>query len=544
MKPGAGVSVERPMRPIIFICALLPVLAGWAAESLSQRIDKLIAAKAGRQPLAEPASDSEFLRRVYLDFTGQIPTADGARKFLANPSADKRAKLIDQLFADARWAETMADRFHVLLMERRGEEEEWRKWLVASFKANKPWDAMAREMLAPEGTDAAKAGAWFFITKRLEKYGQNPTDHPGLTRDVGRMFMGVDLQCAQCHRHLTVKDYKQRDFQGLYAAYSNLRLQNPNDTIKVKWAMESLLKKEMEFGSVFSETKKTTGPRVPFGVPITIPEFKKGEEWAVKPDKKKGVSGRLKFSPLREIATRMATPENPYFARNIANRAWFLMMGRGLIEPLDLTHTKNPPSHPELLDLLAKELVAHKFDLKWLFRELARTQTYQRSSVLPKGGAPEHLFASAKERPIAAEPLLRSVLLATGERDRVTKLDEEDAHSLKSFGDLFQGAFANAPREPELAVTPTLKAALFLRNNEALLWLVQRREGNLVDRLIKLKEPAKIANEAFLTLLARNPSDAERAMVKSFLQKQPTLQNAVGDLVWALLSSTEFFVNH
>jgi hypothetical protein len=544
VKPGAGVSVERPMRPIIFICALLPVLAGWAAESLSQRIDKLIAAKAGRQPLAEPASDSEFLRRVYLDFTGQIPTADGARKFLANPSADKRAKLIDQLFADARWAETMADRFHVLLMERRGEEEEWRKWLVASFKANKPWDAMAREMLAPEGTDAAKAGAWFFITKRLEKYGQNPTDHPGLTRDVGRMFMGVDLQCAQCHRHLTVKDYKQRDFQGLYAAYSNLRLQNPNDTIKVKWAMESLLKKEMEFGSVFSETKKTTGPRVPFGVPITIPEFKKGEEWAVKPDKKKGVSGRLKFSPLREIATRMATPENPYFARNIANRAWFLMMGRGLIEPLDLTHTKNPPSHPELLDLLAKELVAHKFDLKWLFRELARTQTYQRSSVLPKGGAPEHLFAFAKERPIAAEPLLRSVLLATGERDRVTKLDEEDAHSLKSFGDLFQGAFANAPREPELAVTPTLKAALFLRNNEALLWLVQRREGNLVDRLIKLKEPAKIANEAFLTLLARNPSDAERAMVKSFLQKQPTLQNAVGDLVWALLSSTEFFVNH
>jgi hypothetical protein len=544
VKPGAGVSVERPMRPIIFICALLPVLAGWAAESLSQRIDKLIAAKAGRQPLAEPASDSEFLRRVYLDFTGQIPTADGARKFLANPSADKRAKLIDQLFADARWAETMADRFHVLLMERRGEEEEWRKWLVASFKANKPWDAMAREMLAPEGTDAAKAGAWFFITKRLEKYGQNPTDHPGLTRDVGRMFMGVDLQCAQCHRHLTVKDYKQRDFQGLYAAYSNLRLQNPNDTIKVKWAMESLLKKEVEFGSVFSETKKTTGPRVPFGVPITIPEFKKGEEWAVKPDKKKGVSGRLKFSPLREIATRMATPENPYFARNIANRAWFLMMGRGLIEPLDLTHTKNPPSHPELLDLLAKELVAHKFDLKWLFRELARTQTYQRSSVLPKGGAPEHLFASAKERPIAAEPLLRSVLLATGERDRVTKLDEEDAHSLKSFGDLFQGAFANAPREPELAVTPTLKAALFLRNNEALLWLVQRREGNLVDRLIKLKEPAKIANEAFLTLLARNPSDAERAMVKSFLQKQPTLQNAVGDLVWALLSSTEFFVNH
>ena len=535
------------MRLIIFICALLPVLVGWAAEYLPQRIDKLIAAKAGRQALGGVASDSEFLRRVYLDFSGQIPTADVARKFLANQSADKRARLIDQLFADARWAETMAERFHVMLMERRGKDDEWRQWLGAAFKTNKPWDAMAREMLAPEGTDAAKAGAWFFITKRLEKYGQNPTDHPGLTRDVGRMFMGVDLQCAQCHRHLTVKDYKQLDFQGLYAAYSNLRLQNPNDTIKVKWAMESLLKKELEFGSVFSEIKKTTGPRVPFGVSVTIPEFKKGEEWAVAPDKKKGVSGRLKFSPLREVATRMATPENPYFVRNITNRAWFLMMGRGLIEPLDMVHTKNPPSHPELLDLLTKELVAHKFDLKWLFRELARTQTYQRSSMLPKGGgkdAPEPLFVSAKERPIAAEPLLRSVLLATGERDRVTKLDEEDAHSLKSFSDLFQGAFANAPREPELAVTPTLKSALFLRNNEALLWLVQRREGNLVDRLIKLKEPEKVAEEAFLTLLSRKPSAAERAMVTSFLQKQPTLENAVSDLAWALLSSTEFFVNH
>jgi len=532
------------MRCALAICLCFAGLSVGAGEALHVRVDKLVAAKARKQKLAGPAEDAEFLRRVYLDFTGRIPTANITRKFLADKSAGKRAKLIDQLFARPLWAETMADRFHVMLMERRGKDDEWRKWLVASFKDNKPWDVMVREMVAPRFADEARRGAGFFITKRLEKYGQNPTDYPGLTRDVGRMFMGVDLQCAQCHRHLTVKDYKQLDFQGLYGVFLNTRLQRPNDSIKVAWASEGFLKKKLEFGSVFSETKKTTGPRVPFGEEIAIPVFKKGEEWAVKPDRKKKITGVAKFSPLKEIATRMATPKNPRFARNIANRAWFLMMGRGLIEPLAFAHSKNPPSHPELLDLLAKELIAHKFDLKWLFRELALTHTYQRSSVLPAGDAPEALFVAAKERPIAAEALLPSMLIATGELDRVSKLKEDDEHSLKNYGKLFQSTFANAPREPELAVNATLKAALFLRNNESLLWLVKRREGNLVDRLAKLKAPAKVADEVFVNVLSRVPSDDERAMVKSFLEKQPNRDRALGDLVWALLSSTEFYVNH
>jgi hypothetical protein len=532
------------MRFVLAICLCSAGLSVGAGEALHLRVDKLIAAKAGKQKLAGPASDAEFLRRAHLDFTGRIPTAKTVQKFLADKAKDKRAKLIDQLFAGPLWAETMAERFHVMLMERRGKDEEWQKWLAGSFKANKPWDVMAAEMVSPRFTDEARRGAGFFITKRLEKYGQNPTDFPGLTRDVGRMFMGVDLQCAQCHRHLTVKDYKQVDFQGLYAAFLNLRRQGPNDSVKVAWASEGILKKKLEFGSVFSETKKNTGPRVPFGEEIAIPVFKKGEEWKVKPDRKKKITGVAKFSPLKEIAERLATAENPYFARNIANRAWFLMMGRGLVEPLDLAHKKNPPNHPELLNLLAKELAARKFDLKWLFRELALTKTYQRSSVLPKGGASEHLFVAAKERPIAAESLLRNVLLATGERERVAKLEEKDEHSLKNFEDLFQSTFANAPREPELAVNATLKAALFLRNNETLLWLVKRREGNLVDRLAKLMAPENIADEVFLNVLSRPPSNEERTMVKVFLEKQTDRDRALGDLVWALLSSTEFYVNH
>ena len=525
---------------------VLAICISWTAwaEPLHQRIDRLVKAKAGEQPLAGPASDSEFLRRAYLDFAGRIPTAAEVQNFLADKAKNKRAKLIDRLFAQPAWAETMAARFHVMLMERRGKDEEWNAWLTDSFSNNKRWDVMVREILSPQWTNEARRGAGFFITKRLEKYGQNPTDFPGLTTDVGRMFMGVDLQCAQCHRHLSVKDYKQVDFQGLYAAFANLRRQGPNDSIKVTWAAESIMKTELEYGSVFSETKKTTGPRVPFGEEIAVPVFAKGEEWAVKPDRAKKIVGVPAFSPLKEIAARLATADNPYFARNIANRAWFLMMGRGLIEPLDLAHKKNPPSHPELLDLLTKEIAAKKFDLKWLFRELALTQTYQRSSTLPAGKAPPHLFTASLERPITAEVLLQNVLQATGESARVAKLKEDDEHSLKSFEELFQATFANAPREPELAVNATLKAALFLRNNETLLWLVQRRAGNVVDKLAHLKSSDEIAETVFLNVLSRPPSKDERAMVNAFLNKQADRDRALGDLVWALLSSTEFFVNH
>ncbi|MEC8929090.1 MAG: DUF1549 domain-containing protein [Verrucomicrobiota bacterium] len=528
------------MRWVLVICI------AWTcgAEPLYQRIDQLVAARVGTQPLARTASDAEFLRRLYLDFVGRIPSAEEVQKFLADKAKDKRTKLVDRLFAQQAWGETMAARFHVMLRERRGKDEEWGQWLANAFRENKRWDVMVREMLAPQWTDEERRGAGFFITKRLEKYGQNPTDFPGLTTDVGRMFMGVDLQCAQCHRHLSVKDYKQVDFQGLYTAFSNLRRQGPNDSIKVTWAAEGIMKTELEYGSVFSETKKTTGPRVPFGEEIAVPVFAKGEEWAVKPDRAKKIVGVPTFSPLKEISARLTTADNSYFTRNIANRAWFLMMGRGLIEPLDLAHKKNPPSHPELLDLLAKEITAKNFDMKWLFRELALTQTYQRSSTLPSGKAPPNMFTAALERPLAAEVLLRNVLQATGEAGRLAKLKDDDEHSLKSFEELFQATFANAPREPELVVNATLKAALFLRNNETLLWLVQRRDGNLVDQLAKLKSSEEIADVVFLNVLSRPPLKEEWSMVDAFLENQTDRDRALGDLVWALLSSTEFFVNH
>src|SRR5688500_12021581 len=186
--------------------ALLLLIAaaasGSAAEPLHAAIDRHIAAGANGATLSPPADDAEFLRRVTLDLAGRIPTADEARAFLADRSPDRRAKRIDQLLAGPEYAARMSDLFHVWLMERQGDHPDWAAWLQSAFETNKPWDRMAREMLRAAAADPKARGASFFLAKRLENYGQNPVDYPGLTRDVGRLFLGKNLQCAECHDHL------------------------------------------------------------------------------------------------------------------------------------------------------------------------------------------------------------------------------------------------------------------------------------------------------------------------------------------------------
>ena len=556
MRPVAvrKTTFSRPPMVWVCFCAIWLAVASASAAALHEQVDQLIAAKAqaAKQPLAGPADDGEFLRRAWFDFAGTIPSAEETRKFLADKSPDKRAKLLERLTTSPKFAEQLAEAFNIQLMERNGDSDEWRKYLTASFRANKPWDQMAREILGPDFKDEQLRGAGFFATRRLDKVGQQDTDYPGLTRDVGRLFMGVDLQCAQCHKHLTVKDYKQVDFNGLFVAIQNTRLQAAGGDYKVAWLQEGLMTNKYEFVSVLSSVKGATGPRVPLGVEVPLPDPAKDELWAVPPDKKARTSGVPKFSPLKELAARVASPENPLFARNIANRVWWQLMGRGLVEPLDLHHSENPPSHPELLDLLAKELIEHKFDLQWLVRELALTQTYQRSSVLPAGAKapPEELFTVAKERPLAAEQLARAFLAATGEQERVATGKgwegvEGKKHTQKDFEKAFLAAFANAAKEPELTVNPTLRAALFLRNNDLVLWALQKRPGNLLARLAALTDAGQVADELYLAILSRPPVAEEKdELAKHLARHAANREKALGHYAWAMLSSMEFFTNH
>lgn len=526
----------RRYLPALIVAFVFGKPASAADQPLHQRIDELVRAKAMGKAFSPLADDAEFVRRVYLDLAGRIPTTSEARAFLGDKAADKRTRLIDTLQAGPEYAVRMQEAFHLMLMERLGDHPKWTSYLLESFQKNKPWDQMSREILAGS-TDDKAAGAAFFLSKRLENFGQNPVDYAALTRDIGRLFMGKDFRCAECHDHLFIKDYKQNDFQGLFAFVKNVSLGKKGDLPAVA---EKLTTQPVEFASVFEGQKMKTGPRVPGLAEVSIPAFKKGEEFVQPPDPKKQIPGVLKFSTLSKLSEQLPTPENPAFNRNIVNRVWAMLMGRGLVHPLDLDHGKNPPSHPELLDLLAKEFAAHKYDIKWLVRELALTEIYQRSTRLPTGEkeAPPEEFRSGLQRRLEAEQLLRAVLEATGEKD------VKGGATFDKMRPVFLKAFAYPPREPEEEFNPSLQAALFLLNDKSILAWLEPKPGNLVDRLAKL-DGARVAEELYLTVLTRLPTATEAEEVTRYLgERSARRPAALRNLAWALMASTEFCVNH
>lgn len=539
------------------------------AESFPVRIDRLIEAKVGDAKISAPADDAEFLRRVYLDLAGRIPTVDEATSFLNNQSADRRNKLIETLLAGPDYPRRMQELFHVMLMERRGDNEEWAKFLRAAFEQNKPWHVMARAILKPNADNEELRGAAFFVIQRLVKEGaMAPVDVPGLTRDVGRLLAGVDLQCAQCHDHLTIPHYSQQDFQGLHMIFENVQARRD---VKFPALEEKLMQAKKEFKSVFEQVALQTGPVVPGRGEVEIPTFEKGEEFLVPPDRKKRTLGVPKFSPLSELSTGLAAKENDVFTRNIVNRLWFVMMGRGLVEPLDLQHADNPPTHPELLTLLASEFAAHEFDIRWFLGELARTKTYQRSSLLPSDVEPSReSYAVAIEKRVSAEQLYWSVGIATGRFEAVRrslrngavaakKSDDElkaideatleelvaKSDELKSTLKDFVANFGNSPKEPETEFAPSVKGALYLMHEERVQKCLASGTGTLIDDLVKESTDDAALDRLFLSVLTRKPTDEERSELLGFLKKNKVRRNDVlANLAWAMLTSTEFVVNH
>jgi hypothetical protein len=540
--------MHRPVpRLLSMILVAVALLAATSVRSddglpLHARIDQLVESRAGG-PLVGAAPDHEFLRRVYLDLVGRVPSAEETRAFLADSAADKRAVLIDRLLASDDHVRRLTQVLHVMLMERLGDHEEWQKFLRESVKANKPWDQMTRDMLSPNADDETARGAALWYTKRLEHYGENPIDIPGLVRDVGRHFLGIDVQCAQCHDHLFVDEYKQDFYHGLYAFVGNTTIRSD---LKFPAVGLKPLDKKVEFMSVFVQEPRAVGPKLPGGEEVEVPTFAKGEEFEQPPDRKANFPGVLKFNTLKLLSEQLPRPENKLFTHNIANRLWWMMMGRGLVHPLDLHHAGNPPSHPELLDLLASELAAHQFDMRWLLKEIALSQTYQRSSVAADETMVEALpqsYRVALEKPLSSEQMLASVRQALGDGKPLV-IDLADK-TWTEWQTKFDKALANPPREPEVEHSPTVKAALFLMHDANVIAWIKPEGENLAARLMKLDDPAAAADELYVSVLSRPPVDDEKQAVADYLAgKADHRERAVSNLIWGLVASNEFCANH
>ncbi len=522
------------------------------AEPVYPRIDTLLLKSIPKDQLSAVATstDAEFLRRIYLDLLGTIPTSQEARAFLSDTTPSKRSRLIDQLLAKPEHARHLSHVVDVMLMDRRPDHRvpstEWRAYLYNAFVANRPWDQLIREILSADGSDLKTRPAAKFLLDREGEVNQ-------ITRDVSRLFFGRNLQCAQCHDHPLVSDYKQEHYYGLAAFFNRTSLfPNAEDA---KGILAEKAEGEVSFQDVFDKAKKvkTTKPRLISLNPINEPVFEKGKEYKV--PLKKGEKPQPTFSRRAQLAPILTSRENQAFARATVNRFWAMLMGRGLIHPLDLDNSENPPSHPAILDLLTKEFISHQYNLRWLIRELTMSQTYQRSSEVPtqlKEIDPSKWIV-APLKPLSPEQLSFAMMQATGFTDAErtalgVKYNEATLYAkLIPQAPSFVAAFGTRPGEPEdQSFVATLEQSLFLKNGTLLRSWLNTRNANLMDRLVKLKDDSQLTDDLFLSILTRLPSLEERTEVIKMLQATPApqRQNTLSEIAWSLLTSVEFRFNH
>lgn len=535
MKPTWSSSCRSLLVGYILILIGLCFLSSVDAAELHEIIDQQIAEKVNG-PVAGPADDAEFLRRVFIDLAGRLPSPTETRAFLNDKDERKRQALIDRLLASENFSRRMQEALTAMLLERRPDTKvsnaAWEAYLRESIAMNKPWNELVSELLfVDDDNENLKPASKFFLVD-----GRN--DENLKTEDVARLFLGRDITCSQCHDHPDVGDYAQDEYFGLFA-----------------YLKETPSEATLEYESVFRPGKQTTGPRLPGGEELQIPTFEKDQK-----------DEAAKFRPRLLLSQNLPTAENELFVRNSVNRFWFLMMGRGLVHPLDLHHEDNPPSHPKLLDTMSQEFVAHHFDIKWLLRQIALSDSYQRSSILPEGlalkDAPPQSYRIANLKPLTPEQMAWCVTGATGNLDwllKATAPEESEFsyfdyingrvdHFPQNFPDimkLFVGVYSNPPGEAEVDFAPSMGHALFLMNDQGILNWLKPRSGNLVERLSKLTEESLVADELYISVLTRPPTKEESTEVARYLaQNRDRRIEALGELVWALISSAEFRMNH
>ena len=512
--------------------------AGSAADSsdapLHIRINVLIdSARVG--PPAPQAGDAEFLRRVCLDLTGMPPSVDEVREFLADKTAEKRARKIDRLLSDPLFARQWATTLDVMLMERRPNvnvtADEWQAYLLRAAQSNRPLNQVLYELLSANGADAKlRAPARFFLDRGSE---------PNLiTRDVGRIFFGRDMQCAQCHNHPIVKDYQQSDYFGLLAfispGYAVTRKEGKKDvTFHAERAGTDLA-----FDSVFVKNDKhVTGPRLPGGAELPEPASPPGDEYQVKPAD--GVIAVPKFSRRSKLASLTTGGSNRTFNENIANRLWAVMMGRGLVHPVDLHHPSNPPSHPALLKLLADEIVVRNFNVRDFLRELALTKVYQQAIDSPgdAGAMTARLGAMLADEKALTESLEASAEGARKEYLSAVKAwyqTEETLVPLLAEGDKATIKHAESEKKHEAAQKALTDAQTQLtakRDTAKALAEAAGRTQEVVKNLPKDKELVDAA--ATFTKRSAAASAELAAIEKAVPEKTAALKKAVDELTAA-----------
>lgn len=535
--PGQSTVVVNYLRRFDTVRITVPQQLPFAFPEVTanNKIDDLVLAKLKELgiPPSELCSDGQFLRRAYLDATGALPTAEEARAFLADSSSQKRAELIDELidseeFADY-WALKWGDLFRI-----KSEfpsnlwpnaVQAYHHWVRDSIAKNKPYDQFARELLTSSGSNFRDPPANYYRAF-LQRTPENTAEVTALT------FMGARIGCARCHAHPDER-WTRDDGLGLAAFFAPVRFKPTTE-----WKEEI----------VYVDPRQTM--RHPSTGAVVPPKFLDGEVLELAPDE----------DPRLKLAEWLTSPENPWFARNIVNRTWFWLLGRGIVhEPDDLRPT-NPPTNPELLQYLETELTEHNYDLKHIYRLILNSRTYQLSSKTNEwnGNDVAH-FSHYYVKRLGAETLLDAIGQVTERWDTYRSIIPEPFVVLPegfrathladgSIGLPFLELFGRPPRdtafESDRDLELSMRQTLHLLNSGDV-----QNKINASPRLQQFfkekKSDPEIIEEVYLSTLARFPNDEEKQKVQQYLTRDPKLRTqAVQDLVWAVLNTKEFLFNH
>jgi hypothetical protein len=506
-------------------------LSDWTNQNA---IDELASAKF-RQLGIEPSplcDDATFVRRAFLDCIGSLPSLEETEAFLQDGDSEKRRKLIDRLLGltgdpqqdiyidryaaywTLKWADLIRNNSNDL-----GEQGMWalHNWLQQSFRTNMPFDQFVRELVTAKGSVYSNGPANYFLVNN---------DPTALTEATSQLFLGVRLECAKCHHHPFEK-YSQEDYYQFAAFFARVGLKNSEEF--------GIFGRERVV--VVKESGEVTHPRT---------------RARMEPQPLDGDTMDHPLDRRLPLAQWLTSAENPFFARSVVNRYMAYLLGRGLVEPVDDMRSTNPPSNPELMDLLAREFIDSGYNARHLIRLIMNSRLYQLDSQpTPANAADSRFYSHYYVKRLAAEPLLDAV-------DRVT-LSPTKHRNLPSgtlaielpdaeYPNYFLTTFAKPRRasvcECERSADPNLAQALHTLNGDILTEKIADKNGRIAQLLKSEIPPEEAIRQIYLAALSRPPRPEELSACQQFIEQAPSPQEGFEDLLWALLNTKDFLFVH
>jgi hypothetical protein len=525
LRPGETTIMIRTLGKAVAVRVAVitgPPGKDYPAAPVNNFIDEHVFAKLKRLNIVPSGltNDSEFLRRIYLDTTGTLPSVEETLAFLSSTDPNKRSKAIDKLLQRPEYAELWATRFSDLFrvgaMVGNKASRAMYTWIRRSLAEDKPYDRFAAELLTASGDVAANPAANFYRISIDAEPEQMATN-------VSQVFLATRLECARCHNHPWEK-WTQDDFYGFAAFFGRVALKFGVDDAHV------VLKDKLELAH--PKTKNPVNPKYLDG-----PEEIEGQDEDIR----------------EKLAAWITSSKNPYFARGIVNRVWKHYLGRGIVEPVDDFRVTNPPSNPALLDALASDFTAHNFSLRHLSRVILNSRTYQLSSAFNQTNRnDDRNYASYYVRRLMAEALMDAISQVAGNPEQyrgqkpgtraMTIPAGAPNYFLQTFGrSMFREAICERDDQPAMG------QAMHLISGDTLQKKITAKQG-LIDRIVDdpYLSDEDVVRRLFFAALVRPPDEAEVALALAPVREKgkPARRQTFEDVLWTMFNSKEFLYNH